>query len=88
MFTTKNFLGRIQCVDGDFACIDLYLKQDHAVNKDKSFIEQIYLNKRTGIWVMPEFEKFYEGNCSSNVYLQNELQSIVDQYIAMRKKLK
>lgn len=88
MFTTKNLLGRIQCVDGDFACIDLYLKHAHAMDKDKSFIEQLYINKRTGIWVMPEFENFYEGHCSPNVFLQDELQSIVDQYIAMRKNLK
>lgn len=85
MFLTKNLEGRIQCIDGDFVCINLHF--NYNVDDKHSFIEQIYLNKSSGKWEPPIFSAKVRDLKFNNLSLMKEMQDIVDQTLDMFKKL-
>lgn len=87
MFTTEHLTGRIQCVDGDFVCINLHYNSIFDV--EKFFIDQMYINKESGNYVLPEFFfKTPSGLTFNNTSLKDEMISIIDKYYETRKKLK
>lgn len=79
MFVSKYLTGRIQCVDGDFVCINLHFRGQLAT--ENFFIDQIYINKRTGTYHLPNFDfKLSSGISFNSTSLKDEMQSIVNQY--------
>ena len=89
MFVTEHLEGRLQCVDGDFACINLHL-QIH-ISPTVPFTDQLFVSKSTGKWwinneaVTAKCLACFFPNTNS---LHSELQSIADQYVEMRNILK
>lgn len=86
MFNTEHLNGQIQCVDGDFVCINLHFKNQSMVNC--SFIDQIYLNKRTEAAILPVLDFEVDGKHFDTTSLQFEIESIVRQYYECLSKLR
>lgn len=79
MFVTEHLTGRIQCVDGDFVCINLHYNGKLAA--EKFFIDQIYINQKSGISIFPDFNFTLPNGCHfDHISLNSEMQSIVDCY--------
>ena len=85
MLLSEHLEGRIQCVNEDFVCINLHFNS--RVDKKHSFIDQIYLNKSTGNWILPNFIVVINDNYFNDSSLQKEMQVIIDQYYDARKQL-
>ena len=60
MFITEHLEGRIQCVDEDFICINIHLRSQ--VDDTRPFIDQLFINKLTGDWFMPNFVTECQGS--------------------------
>lgn len=86
MFVTEHLEGRIQCVDGDFVCINIHLKSSEP--ESRLFIDQIYINPKSDLWICPDFSfSLNTGIHYDSGYLSGELKEIINQYLSMRKDL-
>ena len=85
MFITKHLEGRIQCVDGDFVCINLHFKSQ--VDVTRPFITQIFLNRIKQTWTEPCFSSSKGDYYFDNASLHDEMQDIVNQYYLICKQL-
>lgn len=87
MFITEHLEGRIQCVNADFVCINLHFKSN--VIKSREFIDQIYLNQKSGDCTLPGFTaSLSDGTSYDSISLEDEMRSIVEQYFCMKDNLK
>lgn len=86
MFITEHLEGRIQCIDGYFVCINIHLKS--SVPESRDFIDQIYISKKSGIWLRSDFSfSVNTGIHYDSRYLFGEIKEIINQYLSMRKNL-